>query len=666
MMNLLNRLSIRNKTFVAFASMLLVIGTIGLLSIQKFSAMDSGVREITGNYLQAIGYVSDMRSAVLNYRLSLTKSVLQRVTGGDVDELQRTLTGWATKLAAVERKYAPTVVTGEEKAIYDDFSAAWQAYVSGAERTVDLLRAGKPQDAINNLTALAKIGERAGAALEQDAQFNADMGGKLAASVDGDFETGRWTVIGMLAVGLMIAIGVGYVMVRSIAYPLVQSAEMLGQLARRDYAFELSQASRGDEIGALSRAMDALRQALREADRLAAEAEAAQAARTRRHAAMDRHTQDFGASVSGVMASLASAAESMRSAAAAMARATLTAHEEAQATSTGAETSSQELAAVAAAVDEMSASVAEISRQVTTAAEIARKAVEHATTSQGTMHGLSEATTKIGDVVGLINDIAGQTNLLALNATIEAARAGDAGKGFAVVAGEVKALAAQTGKATAEIGDQIASVRASTDEAVAAMTEISSIISSLSEVSAAISAAVEQQSATTREIAQNVQRVSAATAGTARAMGNVVEAADSAGKVSRDVEASAGAIGTESKTLQQEVDQFLATIRGDTGERRTYERIPGNGAVVTLSAAGKTCQAAVKNVSRGGALLDCGWTLTPGTRVEVDMPGAAGRVSGRVSRCDSQQVAVVFSAEASALERIDRALDSIQAKPKAA
>lgn len=666
MMNLLNRLSIRNKTLVAFASMLLVIGAIGLLSIQRFSMMDTSVREITENYLQAIGYISDMRSAALNYRLALTKGVLVRVTGSDVDALQKSLTNWAAKLAAVEKEYAPTVVTDDEKAIYERFSIAWLAYIKETGRTIDLLRAGNSQEAIDHQPQLAEIGARAEAALEQDARFNADMGDKLAAGVDVEFETGRWTVVGMLAIGLLIAIGVGYLMVRSIASPLVHSVAMLGQLARRDYDFELSQASRGDEIGALSRAMDVLRGALREADRLATETEAAQAARARRHAAMDRHTQDFGASVSGVMASLASSAETMRSAAAAMAQATLTAHEEAQATSTGAEKSSQELAAVAAAVDQMSASVAEISRQVATAAEIAQKAVAHATTSQVTMQGLSEATTKIGDVVNLISDIAGQTNLLALNATIEAARAGDAGKGFAVVAGEVKALAAQTGRATAEIGDQIGSVRTSTDEAVTAMSEISSIIASLSEVSAAISAAVEQQSATTREIAQNVQQVSAATAGTARAMGHVVEAAQSAGTVSRDVEAGAGAIGTESATLQREVDQFLTAIRSDTGERRTFERIPGNGAVVTLRAAGKTCQATVRDISRGGVLLDCEWTLTPGTQVEVDLPGAAGRASGRVARSGSQQVAVVFSAEASALERIDRALDAIQPKRNAA
>ncbi len=74
---------------------------------------------------------------------------------------------------------------------------------------------------------------------------------------------------------------------------------------------------------------------------------------------------------------------------------------------------------------------------------------------------MAEAAQKIGEVVTLINAIAGQTNLLALNATIEAARAGEAGKGFAVVASEVKNLAMQTAKATEEIGGQVRAIQQS-------------------------------------------------------------------------------------------------------------------------------------------------------------------------------------------------------------
>ena len=92
------------------------------------------------------------------------------------------------------------------------------------------------------------------------------------------------------------------------------------------------------------------------------------------------------------------------------------------------------------------------------------------------MRTLSAAAQKIGEVVRLINNIAGQTNLLALNATIEAARAGEAGKGFAVVASEVKNLATQTARATEDISAQVAAMQGSTGDAVAAIERIDQTI----------------------------------------------------------------------------------------------------------------------------------------------------------------------------------------------
>ena len=188
-----------------------------------------------------------------------------------------------------------------------------------------------------------------------------------------------------------------------------------------------------------------------------------------------------------------------------------------------------------------------------------------AETSQATIRGLADSTARIGDVVRLIDSIAGQTNLLALNATIEAARAGDAGKGFAVVAGEVKALAAQTAKATAEIGAQIETVRAATEDTVAAMNDIGGIIGRMGEVSTAISAAVEEQSVTTREIASSIQGVAGSTAQAAQAMEHVVQVADQAGDASRNILSEAAEIGSEAEKLRREVEQFLNAVQSDTG-----------------------------------------------------------------------------------------------------
>ncbi|HQF31088.1 MAG TPA: PAS domain-containing methyl-accepting chemotaxis protein [Hyphomicrobiales bacterium] len=163
---------------------------------------------------------------------------------------------------------------------------------------------------------------------------------------------------------------------------------------------------------------------------------------------------------------------------------------------------------VAAAAEELVASIGEISRQVDQASAIAQKAVHEATSSGTIINGLSDDAQSIGDVIQLIDSIAAQTNLLALNATIEAARAGEAGKGFAVVASEVKNLASQTTKATEDISARILSVQESTEGAVTAIDAIKEIINQISDISAGIAAAIEEQSAVTRDISDNMQTAS--------------------------------------------------------------------------------------------------------------------------------------------------------------
>jgi methyl-accepting chemotaxis protein len=174
---------------------------------------------------------------------------------------------------------------------------------------------------------------------------------------------------------------------------------------------------------------------------------------------------------------------------------------------------------------------------------------------------LSKAAARIGDVVELINTIAGQTNLLALNATIEAARAGEAGRGFAVVASEVKALAEQTAKATGEIGQQIAGIQAATQDSVTAIKEISGTIERLSEISSTIAAAVEEQGAATQEISRNVQQ---AAQGTQQVSSNIIEVqrgASETGSASSQVLSAAQSLSSDSNRLKLEVGKFLGTVR---------------------------------------------------------------------------------------------------------
>jgi len=219
----------------------------------------------------------------------------------------------------------------------------------------------------------------------------------------------------------------------------------------------------------------------------------------------------------------------------------------------------------------------------------------------------------------------------------------------------VKLLAAQTAKATAEIGSQIDTVRTATSDAVTAMAEIGGIIGKINEVSSAIAAAVEQQNATTHEIAASVQAVSNATAGTASAMEHVVMVADKAGGASQDVLTGAADIGSEAQTLRAEVDQFLAAVRDESSdERRRYERISANGAMVEVQTKGRPAtRIELRNIARGGAALVCDWALPAGTMLDIELPGAAGTIPARVVRSSGGELAVLFSSEPHALQRVD-------------
>ncbi|MGQ7847540.1 methyl-accepting chemotaxis protein [Granulosicoccus sp. 3-233] len=164
---------------------------------------------------------------------------------------------------------------------------------------------------------------------------------------------------------------------------------------------------------------------------------------------------------------------------------------------------SSNISSVTVAVTQMDASIREIARNSEQATVVADDAVNIAQSADKLMRQLSASSEGIGAMIKVITSIAEQTNLLALNATIEAARAGDAGKGFAVVANEVKELAKETANATDEIRRRINTIQQDSDGAVAAITEISEIIVSISCLQGQIAAGIQEQKQATQGISQS-------------------------------------------------------------------------------------------------------------------------------------------------------------------
>ena len=242
---------------------------------------------------------------------------------------------------------------------------------------------------------------------------------------------------------------------------------------------------------------------------------------------------DFEANVKAVVDEVATSATEMESTA--------------QGLASAAEQTSSQSNIVAAATEELAASVTEISNQVANSTKIVNDAVAEVRRSEELVAGLVEAAAKIGTVTAMISDIANQTNLLALNATIEAARAGEAGKGFAVVASEVKTLASQTAQATEDIESQIGGIQSVSRSTADAIKGIAAVIQQVSEISASISGAVEEQSAATSEVSANISGVQTAANETGGAAGTMLTVAQSLSQRSDD--------------LNHRVQDFLGNVR---------------------------------------------------------------------------------------------------------
>ncbi len=362
-----------------------------------------------------------------------------------------------------------------------------------------------------------------------------------------------------LAIAVIACVLVGLAAAR-LFRPFAAMSSRIEALAAGDLDSPVGDTRRGDEIGAVARSLDTLREAVRRARELEGlqSSDAAEAAR--RRAALDRAIAAFRGRVDALKGELTASTGEMRERAEEMrvraGEAEAAVGETARATH---ETSSS-VQTVASAAEELTASIAEIAAQLGQAEDLVTAAAGESAAMETQIGGLAEAASRIGDVVGLIRTIAEQTNLLALNATIEAARAGEAGRGFSVVAAEVKQLAAQTARATEEIADQIGAVQAATGTTVAAIGRMGGQMRAVQQTTAGIASAVMAQGDATAEISRNVAETAGASEAIARGMGVVSGAAQRSARLAETVTGAAGTVDAVASDLEGEIGRFLAQV----------------------------------------------------------------------------------------------------------
>ena len=398
--------------------------------------------------------------------------------------------------------------------------------------------------------------------LEALSKVYAERSKRLAQQTDaGHLMALLLTALGGLALAVVV-IGV-LIIARSIARPLSVITATIKQVADGANDVEVPHIERGDEIGALARAIQIFKEAMDRNRKLNSQVLQDSEAREARTRHIEKSVEEFRGAMEAVVRAVASSATSMRDTAQSIAKVASDANGQAVVAAGATEQASQSVAAVAGAAEELSASVEEISRQVHHSANVVEEAGQRTDKSVAEIESLAAATQRIDGVLNLIQPSAEQTNLLALNATIEAARAGDAGRGFAVVAHEVKALAEQTAKATTEIGENVGMIQSSTRNAVNAVREIGGVVRNINEVTSTIASAVAEQDAATREISANAQM---AAQGNETLVGNIASLSDAMGetaKAATSVLSASTDLTSTAEILSREVDKFFHTLRDD-------------------------------------------------------------------------------------------------------
>jgi methyl-accepting chemotaxis protein len=566
-MSVIARFKIITKIFVVLVLLSTIAGIISWLGIHALASLNEAADNMSFNARRALETARANQNVIAlsraEFRVALDPSLESRAAvHGVIDEQLKLFDERLKSIARSRDQQALNMLPGVKEAMAE--------YQRGLQNTLSLADRVKNQQLSEEASQLRDSAMKSRVASEKLQANVKALADRLIESVESsakaatqEYETTSRLLIIVAAFGIILGAVVGYLISQfGIVKPIVSLKTVMEALANNDLKANVPGIDRGDEVGEMARAVEVFKKNGLEVERMRVEQlEVERRNAQQRKADMITMADNFEAAVGEIIKTVSSASNELEASARTL---TSTAERTQGLTTNVAEASgeaSSNVQSVATATEELSSSVNEIGRQVQESARMASEAVGQARKTNDRVGELSKAAARIGDVVELINTIAGQTNLLALNATIEAARAGEAGRGFAVVASEVKALAEQTAKATGEIGQQISGIQAATQDSVGAIQEISGTIEKLSEISATIAAAVEEQGAATSEISRSVQQAARGTQQVSSNISDVQHGASETGSASSQVLSAAQSLSAESSRLKLEVGKFLSSVR---------------------------------------------------------------------------------------------------------
>jgi len=488
-------MSIRGKLIAGFAMVLLFAAGLGGFALTRVNLLTADSNTVATNVqvLMPLGLMSGdverLRAIIAMSNFAATAAQSSDYTDREnavIDEYKK---NWAI--------YAPTMDHGEETADGTAFNAVW-GQINGTLSQINAARqsgdtAMSAGLIVKDLTAQVKQFRNA---MQADLNFQSAQSAAAAENANAASQSSTMWICAVLAMMLLGTIAIAWLMIRSIATPITAMTSAMRRLADQDLKVEIPGVGRKDEIGAMAGAVQVFKDNGIAKLRIEAEAEAARASIAAERNSAQAKTEAAGAQQAIVVEALADGLESLakgdllirlntpfstayeklrenfNTALGTLQSTMLSIGANTQAVRAGAEEITQasddlsrRTEQQAASLEETAAALDEITATVRKTAEGAREARDVVATAKtdaersgavvketvAAMTGIENSSKQIGNIIGVIDEIAFQTNLLALNAGVEAARAGDAGRGFAVVATEVRALAQRSADAAKEI-----------------------------------------------------------------------------------------------------------------------------------------------------------------------------------------------------------------------
>lgn len=608
-MTKISNLSVYQKIILVLGSVclpMIAVSVFAMLSLAQMKAgfieLENGIGSASRNLALATTNAVAINSAMGDLQMSTTedgnraaKSEIDRAIADTQLKLRDTADALPDRRSEFER-FAQTlqqIINMDcAKALEMGLAATAPADIAAAQaehlrncsppihRFVDALKAARLQLLHDRDEALTQTGER--------------------------FSRTVWITGAAFAVIVIVAMGVSMIVGRMwISTPISQLANLMHQLSSGDHALEIEGTERGDEIGVMARAVKVFRDGVVEKLRLAREAEATRSATEAEKARVDREKAAAATLQAQVVGALAeglgrlaegrltyridtafsaeyerlrrdfnSAIDRLESTLSTIVVNTSAISSSTSHISAASDDLSRRTEQQAANLEETAAALAQITDTVQATSEGAREAHRLVgrtkTDAEGSSRIVTEAidamkridksSSEMGQIIGVIDEIAFQTNLLALNAGVEAARAGEAGRGFAVVASEVRALAQRSADAAREIKTLITSCSQEVSQGVTLVgrtgSELNNILVSVKEISAIvakISNGAQEQAASLIEINMAISRMDSATQQNAA----MVEESSAASR----------SLADETQQLMRLVEHFDIGTMHDIGQR---------------------------------------------------------------------------------------------------